>query len=545
VARVREVRVDSLTPTRLVELAQSGRIRIPEFQRGYRWRVSEVVDLFDSVIKRYPIGNLLFWERPAQEDRVSLGGLTLDVPASNRALWVVDGQQRITTIVGTLMASTDHVDPRFAVCAHLETMTYRSFPHREPPAPWLPLRVAGSNRKLIDWQRENGEWLRPEHYAAADEIASALREYPVPAYVVEAGDERELRVIFDRMNNSGRALRATEIFNALHRVQRSTSPGDLKEIVDRVDSTGFGAIRQEEVMRTLLALRGADVFRDVHEEFSDDEDREAAFRSTERVLLDVVSVLREDIGIPHVRLLPYASVIPMIASLIDRFGRPHGRAAELLRRWIWRGAALGANIGGNVPGVRRSLRAVAEAESAVDAVQALLSSLPPVTERWWPDLTQVRVNTAAAKVIMLGMWSEEPQRLGAAIAEHPVPSWPLTATELFDDAPRPLLEIVPAKASQHSLVATMANRLLHPPIADGETGLVGALRAADESVLRSHCLDAECVRLLVAGDEIGFLHRREGLLLSAVVQQVDNHAEWGARDRRSVSDLLSGADHVA
>jgi hypothetical protein len=516
---------------------------VPVFQRGYRWRVSEVVDLFDSVVKRYPVGNLLFWERPAPAGRVSLGGLTIDVPASSRALWVVDGQQRIITFAGTLLASGEHVDPRFAVCVNLETMSYRSFVDREPPAPWLPLRVAGNDSRLLDWQRENAEWLEPEHFAAVDEIASALREYPVPAYIVEAGDEREVRVIFDRMNNAARALSATEIFNAVPGAQQPTSPGDLEDIVDRIDSAGFGRLRQEEVMRTLLALRGVDVSRDIHEEFSDDRDRDEAFRAAERVLLDVVTVLREDVSIPHVRLLPYASVIPMIASLVDRFGRLRGRPAELLRRWVWRGAALGVNIGEDVSGVGRSLRAIADAGTPVDAVQALLSALPAVTDRWVPDLIQVRVNTAAAKLNMLGMLLELPHRLGAT-TEQPVPSWPLTATELFDEAPRPLLEIVPAKASPDPLAASMANRLLHPPLGE-RVDIIDAVRNADESVLRSHCLDDECLRLLVASDHSRFLARRATLVSEVIRRQVDNHAEWGARDGRSIADIIRGTDHVA
>lgn len=540
-ARVRKVRVDNLTPTRLVELAQSGRIRIPTFQRGYRWRVSDVADLFDSIVKRYPIGNLLFWERPTPADRVSIGPWDVEVPASNRALWVVDGQQRIISIVATLMASRDQPDPRFAVCAHLETGEYRSFPGREPPAPWLPLRVAGSNRDLLDWQRTNAGWLRPVHYAAAEDIVSALREYPIPAYIVEADDERELRIIFGRMNTAGRPLGITEVFNALHGVQRSAAPGDLKDIVDRIDSTGFGRVRQEEVLRTLLALRGSDVFRDIGAEFADNSEREAAFRSTERVLLTVVATLREDVGIPHVRVLPYAAVIPMVASMADRFGRPAGRSAELLRRWIWRGAALGANIGGDVPGVRRSLRAISRSDSAVDAAQALLRSLPRVDQRWVPNLSQVRNNTAGAKVNMLALWAEGPMRLGAPATEQPLPTWQLTATELFEDTERPLLEILPPRPVRDSRAPTMANRLLHPPIADP----IEVLHKADRQVLQSHCMDGETVRLLAVGDYAGFLEHRTALMNEVISRQVDAHAEWGASDRRPLADLLGGADRGA
>ncbi|MGZ8750833.1 MAG: DUF262 domain-containing protein, partial [Pseudonocardia sp.] len=103
-AAVTQVRVENVTPARLVELVLSGRIRLPSFQRDYRWRPGDVESLFDSVLRRYPIGNLLLWERPAPADRIALGPLVLDVPESDRALWVVDGQQRITSLVGALTA---------------------------------------------------------------------------------------------------------------------------------------------------------------------------------------------------------------------------------------------------------------------------------------------------------------------------------------------------------------------------------------------------------------------------------------------------------
>jgi len=43
----------------LVAAASAGRLRIPEFQRPLRWQWKDVSRLFDSIVKGYPIGNLL------------------------------------------------------------------------------------------------------------------------------------------------------------------------------------------------------------------------------------------------------------------------------------------------------------------------------------------------------------------------------------------------------------------------------------------------------------------------------------------------------
>jgi len=49
----------TFTVVDLVAEALKGRIRIPEFQRPLRWQWEDVRRLFDSIVKGYPIGNLL------------------------------------------------------------------------------------------------------------------------------------------------------------------------------------------------------------------------------------------------------------------------------------------------------------------------------------------------------------------------------------------------------------------------------------------------------------------------------------------------------
>jgi hypothetical protein len=58
-------RVEYRTPVDLVNEVKSGLIRMPPFQRGFKWEAGDVVRLFDSLVRGYPIGNLLVWRRPA------------------------------------------------------------------------------------------------------------------------------------------------------------------------------------------------------------------------------------------------------------------------------------------------------------------------------------------------------------------------------------------------------------------------------------------------------------------------------------------------
>ena len=65
---------------------------IPEFQRGFVWKATQVRDLAESLWLDYPIGSLLVWNSQKHtEERIVRD-------AQRPTLWVVDGQQRVTAL---------------------------------------------------------------------------------------------------------------------------------------------------------------------------------------------------------------------------------------------------------------------------------------------------------------------------------------------------------------------------------------------------------------------------------------------------------------
>jgi uncharacterized protein with ParB-like and HNH nuclease domain len=80
----------------------------PHFQRPFRWGREDVRRLFDGVLKGYPIGSVLLWLRAAPRQEFVLGNLRIDAEATDHALWVVDGQQRITSLANALHPQAAH-----------------------------------------------------------------------------------------------------------------------------------------------------------------------------------------------------------------------------------------------------------------------------------------------------------------------------------------------------------------------------------------------------------------------------------------------------
>lgn len=86
----------SITIKGLLGLIEAKDIAIPEIQRPFVWKSSQVRDLIDSLYKGYPTGYIILWKNP----NVKLKDGTI----SSGKKVVIDGQQRITALMTAVSA---------------------------------------------------------------------------------------------------------------------------------------------------------------------------------------------------------------------------------------------------------------------------------------------------------------------------------------------------------------------------------------------------------------------------------------------------------
>lgn len=84
----------------LISNIEQGHIKIPQFQRKFVWSLEETAKLIDSILKGYPIGTFIIWETYDRLRSVrNLGGFDFpETPAGNVVKYVLDGQQRMTSL---------------------------------------------------------------------------------------------------------------------------------------------------------------------------------------------------------------------------------------------------------------------------------------------------------------------------------------------------------------------------------------------------------------------------------------------------------------
>lgn len=94
-----------LSISAILGLIEANDIAIPEIQRPFVWKKTQVRDLIDSLYKGYPTGYIILWKNP----NVKLKDGTI----SSGKKVLIDGQQRITalmTAVAGRRCRTDGLD---------------------------------------------------------------------------------------------------------------------------------------------------------------------------------------------------------------------------------------------------------------------------------------------------------------------------------------------------------------------------------------------------------------------------------------------------
>lgn len=94
------IKADRDYMTTILDKVADGKYLIPEFQRDFIWDKRQMIDLFDSIVKGFPIGSIILWS--PQEDNFDsfdvIGGVKIK-KSSLPHYYILDGRQRLTTLI--------------------------------------------------------------------------------------------------------------------------------------------------------------------------------------------------------------------------------------------------------------------------------------------------------------------------------------------------------------------------------------------------------------------------------------------------------------
>jgi hypothetical protein len=518
----------------LVEMVYRGRVRVPSFQRGLKWDSSDVQALFDSVYRGYPIGSLLFYQRPAEAESIQVGPLNIGAPEEAKAWWVVDGQQRLTALTACLerpVPLPERPDPgdHYVLYFDVDAQVFQPPPASgEIPTTWVPLPKLLDASELTEWtfrwEHSKDEGLRRRLF----EAGARIREYPVPLYVIEA-DLDAATQIFYRTNKAGKPLKWEDVHKALFAGERS-SPSTLSDLGDELEEVGMGRLSEDRLLTALFGLRGLDPTRTLGEHYRQNPRAlENAVQEVLPVLRRGLSFLRRDAEIPHLRLLPKPILLDVLTRFFALHPQPSPRTRILLARWFWR-TVLGAGAFDDRTLRRSGIRSIKDGDEEA-SVQKLLELVDPKRSSPFelPDSFDGRSD--ASRIVLATLAHLGPRHLET---EQPLD----VATLVEEQDHKAFVQIIKTSGTEGSRSA--ANRILHPKgfqvkrllLDRRETPLFGV------SIPVSHAISDQALDLLARDDLAGFLATRAETLTAAVRRFADRVAAWEHSDRPSIDYLL-------
>ncbi|MEV6342644.1 DUF262 domain-containing protein [Actinoplanes sp. NPDC051851] len=513
-----------------------GRLRVPRFQRPFVWRPDQMIDLFDSIERGYPVGSLLVWdttERVESLDRIA--EMRVPPPPGTPVSYLLDGHQRLTTLYGCLMRRSAERD--LSVTGSWVWNIYRAlgeaersggrFVHWKRPAPapanYLPMRnvlrtmdFLGFARQLAGSDRLDIDRLMDE----AEQLAQRIKSYKMAVVRLVGGELKHAVEVFSRLNSSGQSMTPTQMVSALTYSDGETLANRIEALQNDIGDLGFGEIPTNTLFQAVLAVSGEDDIQRTRwdrlaERMRDDMDEHV--KRTELALYRVVAFLRDDVMVPLARLVPYNAQLVLLTVAFHENPEPSPAQRRALQRWFWSTSWSGFFAGANTTQIREALvemREFARGEAALDVSGQVARPFP---ERF--DLRSARVRAFV-------LWELHEYRDRVGINGQPVE--PLDLLLRSDaSAYRQILSRGPRRSSP-------ANRLMLPT-APGMS-IRRALIDAEPELLASHGVPEAAVELLAEGDEDGFIRERERFLAAKEREYI------AAFDVEPPVDLVGGAE---
>lgn len=522
----------TLTVRDLMERAQRGEIRIPSFQRPFRWENSDRVALLDSIDRGYPIGTMLFWQRKIG---ANVGALMSHMPAPERSdAWlVIDGQQRLKTLVDALLTPPSPGQHALAFDREMDRFQMRRYRTDDEPR-FVPAHVLLDNSELSQWVIDRG--VEREGRKEIFDLGTRIRDYNVLAYVVVDEDETVLRRVFERTNASGKALSREEVFDALAGTLAAGEIQGVRGVAAAVRDRGFGSIDESTAGNTLAALVGGHPDSEKPKQLEPDQLGVALSRTTV-ALARALDFLRDEALMPSASVVPYQLPIVVLAVFFDRFANCEPRTRTLLRRWVWRGA-LAERLSGASGTLAAHVKDVLVTNEQ-QAIEALLARTGGST----------RVDATVRDKFVFG--NARPMlELCALVALRPRDLQ--TRSELdvrallsIDEPAKSLRSIINMDRNDClSLASSIANRLLHPGVS--KTNVARLIQRCDDpATLLSHGISTDAFDALNRRDMQGFLEQRKQTLERWFERFFAEKCEWDADDSPSIASMLIQTKRVS
>lgn len=315
---------------------EKGNIKIPRFQRGYVWERSKIVKLLNSIYSQYPIGSFFIWVASLDYKHFcrEITELNLPVePESNKYSFILDGQQRITSLYVALKGKKLNGTDFSTICFNLEKKEFqiprlKNEKHNIPA--WKLFHTTAYGDVFAEYMAIDRE--KADIWRDCQEIFS---KYPISLIKTFDMDLEQVVTIFERINQGGKRLSLFDLVHASTWSPKFDLREKIKTFNDEHSVKYFGGI-EEEVFIQSLSLNMFDDCRNQNQlHLTADIASSLWDKTTECLRLSIDFI--KTFGVRFIDFIPYNSFLPVIQYYFYKSGNKSIKSEHVkyIEDWFW------------------------------------------------------------------------------------------------------------------------------------------------------------------------------------------------------------------
>lgn len=340
------VKPDKIRLVNLLEDIAEGKISIPIFQRDFVWKTNQMVELFDSISKGFPVGSLLFW-KPENEYKTfdEIGIYKVPNPTDN--YYVLDGFQRINTLFGVLTNPSKYNKKEkdlkeFLIYYNLSKMEFASLRSKKDKSDfYVPLYRLIDTFEYLDILEEIRKTVEDKTQQThliqmAKEFNKIFLDYHIPFVEIKGGDISSAVQIFSRINSTGQKITEDFMLSALSYNDKTgfRLSESITEFLNTLNTFNFESLKRDTILNCIKNSKG-EIYFDVKIEALLKFDLQKFSDNTFIHIKKAVEFLYKHLLIVDIRLLPYPTQLIFISEYFRLNPEPTPAQKEALIKWFW------------------------------------------------------------------------------------------------------------------------------------------------------------------------------------------------------------------
>lgn len=333
----------------ILNQVSKGNLRIPAFQRGFVWDSDSVAFLMDSIYKGYPFGTIQLWRtREKLETEKQFGPFRLfDRDEEYPIDYVLDGQQRVTSIFGVFQSEIDEIqglENPFKIYYDLEA------DENSQDSQFIPLKdedvVTTRHFPLsclfdtVKYRRATS-MLEETTLEKIDNLQAIFKEVKIPYQTLETDDKSKVAIVFERINRKGVPLDTLQLLTAWTWSEEFDLQDKFEELQEELRPYGFedlgsnadlllrissAVLTHNATSKSLIELNGSTV-----------RDR---FQEVTNGIKGAIDFLKRNLKIEKLSNLPYEHFLIPLSVFFSNEGNQHfnynDEQRQKLISWFWK-----------------------------------------------------------------------------------------------------------------------------------------------------------------------------------------------------------------